>query len=98
VNVLTVIAHYRTVAGRGDAVASLLQLHAEACRSEAGCLQFLVYRAVDDRDAFALYEQYVDEAAFQAHRVTPHFRDYIENGVVPLLAERTWQQYKEIGR
>ena len=48
-------------------------------------------------NSFALYEEYVDEGAFQAHRLTPHFRDYIENGVVPLLAERTWRRYEQIG-
>ena len=48
-------------------------------------------------DGFVLYEQYVDEAAFEAHRQSPHFREYIEGGVVPLLAEREWHRYDLVG-
>ena len=43
-----------------------------------------------------LYEQYEDEAAFAAHRVSPHFRRYIEGQVVPLLAERSWERYSVV--
>ena len=43
-----------------------------------------------------LYEQYADEAAFRAHRDSQHFRDNVERGIVPLLAERAWQHYRLI--
>jgi quinol monooxygenase YgiN len=95
--VLTVIAHYRASTGNGDAVAALLASHLESTRAEPGCLQFLVYRSTDDREVFALYEQYDNEAAFQSHRESAHFRDNIVNGVVPLLTERSWQRYEELG-
>lgn len=43
---------------------------------EPGCLQFDV--AVDPKDPckIFLYEVYVDEAAFQAHLETDHFKDF----------------------
>jgi quinol monooxygenase YgiN len=84
------MAHHRASSGNRDAVASLLSTHLALTRSEPGCLQFLVYRSADDRDVFALYERYVDEAAFQSHRESEHFRYNIVNGVVPLLTERSW--------
>jgi quinol monooxygenase YgiN len=43
-----------------------------------------------------LHEQYTDEAAFQAHRQTRHFREYIEQSLVPLLIKREWQRYAVI--
>jgi quinol monooxygenase YgiN len=91
---LTVIAHYRAQPGTSEDIAALLARHAPAVRAERGCLQFLVYRSRDHPDEFALYEQNVDEAAFEAHRQTEHFRVNIENGVVPLLATREWQRYE----
>lgn len=90
---LVVIARYRALPGRGDDVAALLAPHIAATRAEPGCDGFLVNRAAEDRDRFVLYEQYADEAAFQAHRESPHFREYVLGGVVPLLAEREWERY-----
>lgn len=90
---LVVIARYRARPGRGDEVAALLAPHVAATRAEPGCETFLVNRSTDDGDRFVLYERYADEAAFEAHRESPHFREYVLGGVVPLLAEREWERY-----
>jgi len=93
---LVVIAQYRTRAGKGDEVASVLALHRPATVAEPGCRAFVVNRSQDDGDRFMLYEQYDDEAAFEAHRASPHFKRYIEGQVVPLLAERSWERYSVV--
>ena len=93
---VTVIAQYQTSPGNGDAVAKVLALHVPATRAEPGCLEFIALRADDDPDRFALYECYVDEAAFQSHRATPHFREYVEGRIWPLLDERSFQRYREV--
>lgn len=93
---ITVIADYRAQPGRADEVASVLAQHVAATRAEPGCVQFVAYRSSEDADRFALYEQYVDEAAFEAHRATPHFHTYIEGKIVALLAERRWARYEEV--
>ena len=93
---LLVIAQYRTKAGKGDEVASVLALHRPATVAEPGCRAFVVNRSQDDGDRFVLYEQYDDEAAFEAHRTSPHFKRYIEGQVVPLLAERSWERFSVV--
>ena len=93
---LVVIAQYRTQAGRGDEVASVLAQHRPATVAEPGCRAFVVNRSQDDGDRFVLYEQYDDEAAFEAHRASTHFTRYIEGQVVPLLAERSWERYSVV--
>ena len=40
-----------------------------------------------DRTRLMLYEVYEDEAAFQAHQQTPHFKRYVADGI-PLLQSR----------
>lgn len=92
----TVFAQYRAQPGKGDEVATVLARHVAATRTEPGCVQFAVYRSADDPDRFMLYEQYVDEAAFGAHRNAPYFRHFIEETVVPLLMERNWSRYEEV--
>jgi (4S)-4-hydroxy-5-phosphonooxypentane-2,3-dione isomerase len=42
--------------------------------TEAGCHRFDVCRDPGDATLFFLYELYDDEAAFQAHLASPHFR------------------------
>jgi quinol monooxygenase YgiN len=93
---VTVVAQYQVKAGQGGAVADALAPHIAATRAEPGCVTFVAYRASDDPDRFLLYEQYVDEDAFQAHRQTPHFATYVDGMIVPLLERRDWQRYDEV--
>lgn len=57
--------------GEGDHVAELLSSFADAVRAEPGNVVFAATRLVDDPDRFFVYEEYVDEAAFQAHLANP---------------------------
>src|SRR3954447_6571189 len=94
--VLAVIAHYTVRAGSGDAVAEALATHVAATRAEPGCVAFDALRSLERADVFVLHEVYVDEAAFLAHRGTPHFRAYVEETIVPLLEERRWERFEVI--
>jgi quinol monooxygenase YgiN len=93
---VTVIAEYQARAGTGDEVAKVLARHVTATRAEPGCVTFIAYRDPDDPGHFALYEQYTDENAFQEHRRSAHFADYVEGQIVPLLETRRWRRYREI--
>ncbi|WP_095159930.1 putative quinol monooxygenase [Pseudomonas sp. Irchel 3E13] len=46
---------------------------ARSVRDEPGCLVFDVVRDRSAPDLVWLYEVYTDEAAFEAHLLTPHF-------------------------
>ena len=46
---------------------------ASSVRDEPGCLVFDVVRDRSAPDLVWLYEVYTDEAAFEAHLLTPHF-------------------------
>jgi quinol monooxygenase YgiN len=93
---LTVIAEYQARAGKGAEIAGVLARHTAATRAEPGCVTFIAYQDHGDPDHFALYEQYVDEAAFETHRQSPHFAAYVEGQIVPLLERRRWHRYQEI--
>jgi quinol monooxygenase YgiN len=85
----TLLARYRVRPGEGETVTHALRRMAVAVReAEPGCLVYRASRSDDDPDVFVLYEEYVDERALLAHRETPHFRELIEETVVPLLESR----------
>ena len=48
-------------------------------RKEPGCLMYIGHQSSEDPTTLALYEQYKDMAAFEAHRAAPYFKEYVEN-------------------
>ncbi len=60
-----------------DAYVVAIRENAAAANQEPGCARFEVVQDHADPDHFVLYEVYDDEAAFQAHRETEHFKRYI---------------------
>ena len=78
-DVLTVVAKLRAAKGKGDALAALLKEQVAVVRAaEPGCLVYRAHRSPRDPDAFCFYEQYRDEAAFEAHRKAPHLTAFRE--------------------
>ena len=74
---VTVVATLRAAAGKADALAALLVEQAGVIRkTEPRCLAYRVHRSTRDPAAFLFYEIYADEAAFDAHRASPHLAQY----------------------
>ena len=44
-------------------------------RAEPGCRMYQAHRSPSDPRKFFLYEQYDDQAALDAHRAAPHFKE-----------------------
>lgn len=91
---IVLIARYHVKPGQGDAVEAALREMAPLVKQhEPGCKLYQANRSRDNRDLFLLVEHYVDEAALDAHRATPHFQQIIEGRVVPLLEKRERELY-----
>jgi quinol monooxygenase YgiN len=82
--------------GQEETVAGLLNSLAEASSQEPGCLQFTAHRALDDESRFLLYEVYRDEAAFEDHQRTDHFKRYVLEAGLPLLEKRERLYYRPL--
>ena len=78
-DVLTVVAKIRAAKGKGDALAALLKEQVATVKdAEPGCLVYRPHRSTTNPDLFIFYEQYKDDAAFDAHRTAPHLAVYRE--------------------
>ena len=62
---------------------------------EPDCLQFDVCRPTGGDDTVFLYEIYSDEAAFQAHMETAHFKDF-NAAVEPWVAGKQVQTWLRV--
>ncbi len=83
-------AHLRVRPEAVEAFRARLVRHARiSTTEEPGCERFDVSQERDDPTLFLLIESYVDEAAFEAHRGSPHYHAFRAD-VKDWVVERTW--------
>jgi quinol monooxygenase YgiN len=70
-------------AGELDAVLAALRPLVEASRAEPGCLLYQAHRSPDDPNVIFHYEQYADQAAYQAHADSEHFKTHAVGEIFP---------------
>jgi quinol monooxygenase YgiN len=80
--------HLLVKSGKESEVARLFGPLAEASRREPGCLLYIAHQRSDNPRRFLVYEQYKDEAALEAHRNSPHFKQYATDGFYTMVEER----------
>lgn len=69
---VVVLAEIRSLPGAESTVQQMLLKFAETVRKEAGNLIFAPNTHTTDHSLFLVYEEYVDEHAFQAHLASSH--------------------------
>ena len=90
---LLVIAQWEAKDGQADRVAEILSRFLPEAQREPGAKLFLISRARENPAQFLFYELFRDEAAFKAHQDRAHFKTYIAEQALPLLAKRERAQY-----
>ena len=97
IRMIVLTAKYFVKTGRGDDVEAALRRMAPLVKAgEPGCTVYHANRSAENRDLFLLYEHYTDQAALEAHRNTPHFKEIIEGTIVPLLDKRERELYQSV--
>ncbi|MFN8533179.1 MAG: antibiotic biosynthesis monooxygenase family protein [Dehalococcoidia bacterium] len=89
-------ASYLVQAGNEEVVVAQLRECQRLSRQEPGCLQYVVHRSTEDPRRIFIYEQYRDEAAFQAHVKSAHVQRIVFGLVLPLLESRVRETYEPI--
>ena len=90
---LLVVAQWEAREGEADKVAAILDRFLPEAQREEGAKLFLISRARENPAQFLFYELFRDEAAFKAHQESAHFKTYIAQQALPLLAKRERAQY-----
>jgi len=88
-----VVARWMAKEGEVDAVVAAIKEMIPHALSEPACEAYIINQSVDDPRQFLLYEQYHDEAGFQAHTQTEAFKEIVLGRIVPLLADRGREIY-----
>lgn len=83
-----VCATWIAKAGEEAAVAAAIERLVEPSRAEPGMRMYVPHRDPNDPRVFLLYEQYDDEAAYQAHLESEHIQRHGFGDAIPRLEER----------
>jgi len=88
-----VSAYWRAKEGKADRLAEVIGELLAPSRAEPGNVFYQAHRAVDDPQLFYLYEQYADEAAYEAHMASEHFTRLVKQEAIPELLEERRREF-----
>ena len=71
-----------------EKVEEMLRYLTQASRQEPGCINYVAHFVEGDPGTVLIYEQYVDEAALEHHRNTPHFHQHAIGGLYQWMLDR----------
>jgi quinol monooxygenase YgiN len=71
-----------------DEIRGHLQALTAGSRQEPGCVNYVAHFLADDPTTVLIYEQYVDDAALDHHRATPHFKEHAIGGLYQGMKDR----------
>ena len=93
---LILAVHVTMKAGHEDEVLDAFRKLQEETRREPGCITYVVQRSRENTRRYLIYEQYTDQAALEAHRNSPHFKQYAAEGFYRFVEERRAELFDPI--
>ncbi len=77
-------------------IRAMLTSLTHASRLEPGCVSYISHFIESDPATVLIYEQYVNQAALEAHHNTPHFKEFAIAGLYQRMRERSLENLTAI--
>jgi quinol monooxygenase YgiN len=90
-----VCAKWTAKEGREERLARICEEMTEPSRAEPANRFYQAHRAPDDPRLFFLYEQYDDEAGYEAHMASEHFTRLVKEDAIPNVLESREREFYE---
>ena len=90
-----VCAKWTAEEGKEERLAQICEEMTEPSRAEPGNVFYQAHRAPDDPRLFFLYEQYADEAGYEAHMASEHFTRLVKEEAIPDVLESREREFYE---
>ena len=91
-----VAAIWKAKEGEEQRVEEVIRTMTPLSREEEANLFYQAQVSPEDPRTFFLYEQYVDEAGYEAHKATPYFQEHVFGYILEYLEERSVKTYTTI--
>ena len=82
--------------GMGAKCREYIRLLQQYSRQEPGCLMYVGHQSTENPRKFLLYERYKDQAALDAHRNAPYFKQYVHGGLDGIMDSRSRELFKVV--
>jgi quinol monooxygenase YgiN len=92
-----VAATWNAKSGEEGRIREILAIMTPLSLGEPGCLYYQAQVSTQDPRTFLLYEQYVDAAAYDAHKATPHFQEHVVGHALAFLESRQVATFETLG-
>ena len=90
-----VCAKWTAKEGKEDRLAQICEEMTEPSRAESANVFYQAHRSAESPRLFFLYEQYEDEAAYEAHMASEHFTRLVKEEAIPELLEAREREFFE---
>jgi len=90
-----VCAKWTAKDGEEDRLAEIIEEMTGPSREESGNLYYQAHRSPDNPRLFFLYEQYADEAGYEAHMASEHFTRLVKEEAIPNILEDREREFYE---
>ncbi len=90
-----VLARWTAKEGQEDRLAEICDEMTEPSRAESGNAYYQAQRSTENPRLFLLYEQYEDEAAYEAHMASEHFTRLVKEEAIPDVLESREREFYE---
>ena len=90
-----VCAKWTAEEGKEERLAQICEEMTEPSRAEPANVFYQAHRSPDDPRLFFLYEQYEDEAGYEAHMASEHFTRLVKEEAIPDILESREREFYE---
>jgi quinol monooxygenase YgiN len=90
-----VCAKWTAKEGGEDRLREICEEMTEPSRAEPGNVYYQANRSPENPRLFFLYEQYVDEAGYEAHMASEHFTRLVKEEAIPDILESRERDFYE---
>jgi quinol monooxygenase YgiN len=90
-----VCAKWTAKEGKEDRLVEIIEEMTPPSRGEPGNLYYQAQRSPENPRLFFLYEQYADEAGYEAHMASEHFTRLVKEEAIPEILEAREREFYE---
>ena len=90
-----VCAKWTAKEGKEDRLLEIIEEMTPPSRAEPGNVYYQAQRSAENPRLFFLYEQYADEAGYEAHMASEHFTRLVKDEAIPNILEAREREFYE---
>ena len=90
-----VCAKWTAKEGKEDRLLEIIEEMTPPSRAEPGNVYYQAQRSAENPRLFFLYEQYADEAGYEAHMASEHFTRLVKEEAIPNILDAREREFYE---